>query len=355
MKQLDVVNAGLKDDPGNAELLALKSELDDAIGLLEETLAELKPAKATPKPKSPSPPPVQEKWSRENHPAFKKAAPPPEEKEPDQGPVNYKVNDNVMAKWLTGDRGFYPARITSITGSSTDPIYIVKFKSYDTTEQLRSRDIRPVAQKRKADGTPTSGAAASSSAAPSQPPIPSTSSSSNTPGVISAAANIDLELAQKSREAALGNAGEAKPKAKKIKATKELEAGKSKWQEFNTKSKFAKAQKNKKDSMFRTPEGVHGRGLSQCTPLISFFSRPLYSERVLTIQSLQSGLLARGRLCERIPREAVTSTRQTKTWTNAGFAGGDQIFPPKYQNNQPRRFLKLAGYVKKERTRRHKN
>ena len=164
MKQLDVVNAGLKDDSGNAELLALKSELDDAIGLLEETLAELKPAKATPKPKSPSPPPVQEKWSRENHPAFKKAAPPPEEKEPDQGPVNYKVNDNVMAKWLTGDRGFYPARITSITGSSTDPIYIVKFKSYDTTEQLRSRDIRPVAQKRKADGTPTSGAAASSSA-----------------------------------------------------------------------------------------------------------------------------------------------------------------------------------------------
>ena len=39
MKQLDVVNAGLKDDSGNAELLALKSELDDAIGLLEETLA----------------------------------------------------------------------------------------------------------------------------------------------------------------------------------------------------------------------------------------------------------------------------------------------------------------------------
>ena len=86
------MNAGLKDDPGNAELLALKSELDDAIGLLEETLAELKPAKATPKPKSPSPPPVQEKWSRENHPAFKKAAPPPEEKE---GPTRRRSRISV--------------------------------------------------------------------------------------------------------------------------------------------------------------------------------------------------------------------------------------------------------------------
>ncbi|KAI0898818.1 hypothetical protein F4806DRAFT_314952 [Annulohypoxylon nitens] len=252
-EQLDVVSIGLKDDPGNAELLALKSELDDALALLNETLAELKPTKAPPKPKAPSPPPVQEKWSRENHPAFKKAAP-AEEKEADAGPVNYKVNDNIMAKWVSGDKAFYPARITSITGSSTDPIYVVKFKSYDTTEQLRAKDIRPIAQKRKADGTPVG--TASPFSAPSQPAAPSTSSN---PGVISAAASINPELAQKNREEALKEAGDAKPKAKKLKATKELEAGKSKWQEFNTKSKFAKSHKTKKDSMFRTPEGVHGR------------------------------------------------------------------------------------------------
>ncbi|KAI0386315.1 hypothetical protein F5Y04DRAFT_120166 [Hypomontagnella monticulosa] len=253
-EQLDVVNTGLKDDPGNAELLALKSELDDALALLNETLAELKPTKASPpKSKAPSPPPVQEKWSRENHPAFKKTTP-TEEKEAETGPVNYKVNDNVMAKWVSGDKAFYPARITSITGSSTAPIYVVKFKSYDTTEQLRAKDIRPIAQKRKADGTPVS--SASPFSAPSQPSAPSTSSN---PGVISAAASINPELAQKNREEALNNTGDAKPKAKKLKATKELEAGKSKWQEFNTKSKFAKAHKTKKDSMFRTPEGVHGR------------------------------------------------------------------------------------------------
>ncbi|KAI2468681.1 hypothetical protein F4781DRAFT_432205 [Annulohypoxylon bovei var. microspora] len=253
-EQLDVVNIGLKDDSGNAELLALKSELDDALALLNETLAELKPTKAPPsQPKTPSPPLVQEKWSRENHPAFKKAVP-VEEKEADTGPVNYKVNDTIMAKWVSGDKAFYPARITSITGSSTDPIYVVKFKSYDTTEQLRAKDVRPVAQKRKADGTPVG--TASPFSAPSQPAAPSTSSN---PGVISAAASINPELAQKNREEALNDAGDAKPKAKKLKATKELEAGKSKWQEFNTKSKFAKAHKTKKDSMFRTPEGVHGR------------------------------------------------------------------------------------------------
>ncbi|KAI1813438.1 hypothetical protein GGS20DRAFT_476580 [Poronia punctata] len=256
-EQLDVVESGLKDDPGNAELLALKSELDDGLALLNETLAELKPTKAPPKSEpaasSPSPQPVQEKWSRENHPAFKKSQP-VEEKEVETGPVTYNVNDSVMAKWLSGDKAFYPARIMSITGSSTAPIYVVKFKSYDTTEQLRAKDIRPVAQKRKADGTPvgTSGPFT----APAQPPPPS--STSTIPGVISAAASINPELAQKSKEEAQ-NAADGKPKAKKIKAKKELEAGKSKWQDFNNKSKFAKAHKGKKDSMFRTPDGVHGR------------------------------------------------------------------------------------------------
>ncbi|ORY62596.1 uncharacterized protein BCR38DRAFT_459059 [Pseudomassariella vexata] len=254
-EQLGVVNAGLKDDPGNAELLALKSELDDALNLLNETLAELKPAKAAaspPKPTAASPQPAQEKWSRENHPAFKKTTP-LEEKDVDVGPVNYQVNDTVMAKWVSGDKGFYPARITSITGSSTSPIYIVKFKSYDNTEQLRSKDIRPISQKRKADGTPVNNTPLFT--APTQPPP----SSNPAPGVISAAASINPELAQKNREAAEKAPEDAKPKFKKIKATKELEKGKSKWQEFNSKSKFAKGSKVKKESMFRTPEGVHGR------------------------------------------------------------------------------------------------
>ncbi|KAF4435148.1 Splicing factor spf30 [Fusarium austroafricanum] len=234
-EQFDIVLGQLRDDPDNVELKALKEELNSFIGLLNEQIAELKPAQAPkPAPKQPSPPPQPEKWSRENHPAFKKTAP-AEEKE---APVNYQVNDTILAKWVSGDKSFYPARITSITGSSTDPIYTVKFKTYDNTETLRSRDIRPVSNKRKADGTPTT-------SAPATPPAP---------GLVTSAGATVYPEAKKAAE----QDGEVKPpKAKKIKAKKELEKNKNKWQEFSAKSKFGKAQK--KDSMFRTPDGVHAR------------------------------------------------------------------------------------------------
>ncbi|KAI1019695.1 hypothetical protein LB504_009570 [Fusarium proliferatum] len=235
-EQFDIVLGQLRDDPDNVELKALKDELNSFIDLLNEQIAELKPAQAPkPAPREPSPPPQPEKWSRENHPAFKKAAPVEEEK---QAPVNYQVNDTILAKWVSGDKAFYPARITSITGSSTDPIYTVKFKTYDNTETLRSRDIRPVSNKRKADGTPTTSASAT-------PPAP---------GLVSSAGATVYPEAKKAAE----QDGEVKPpKAKKIKAKKELEKNKNKWQEFSAKSKFGKNQK--KDSMFRTPDGVHGR------------------------------------------------------------------------------------------------
>lgn len=78
------------------------------------------------------------------------------------------------------------------------------------------------------------------------------------PGVVSSAGATMYPEAKKEAEADKDAA--KPPKPKKIKANKELEAGKSKWQDFNSKSKFGKH--NKKDSMFRTPEGIHGRGKS---------------------------------------------------------------------------------------------
>jgi survival of motor neuron-related-splicing factor 30 len=152
----------------------------------------------------------------------------------------------VLAKWYSGDKGFYPARITSITGSSNAPVYIVKFKNYDTTETLRAKDIKPITNpnKRKADGTPVVSI-----------PLPIN------PSVISAAADIDPALAQQTKkEPSKVSDGPTRPAKvpKKIKANKELEAGKSKWQDFASKGKFGKAAK--KESMFRTPEGVNGRG-----------------------------------------------------------------------------------------------
>ncbi|KAM0277739.1 hypothetical protein ACHAQH_005600 [Verticillium albo-atrum] len=260
-EQLDVVHAGLSDDPENAELKNLQAELQEMISLIDESLAELKPKQA-PQPAAPVKPPTPpepEKWSRENHPAFKKtaaaAATQPAEDDAAAAQATYNVNDTVLAKWVTGDKGFYPARITSITGSSTARVYIVKFKSYDNTETLRAKDIRPVSNKRKADGIP-----AASSPAPSGAftgPAGGSSTSSN--GVVtSASASIYPEQQARLDAEKLGGDAVAKPpKAKKIKANKELEKGKSKWQEFSSKSKFGKTQK--KDSMFRTPEGVHGR------------------------------------------------------------------------------------------------
>lgn len=249
----------MRDDPDNAELKALQDELNEFIALLTENIAELKPKQA-PKPaaKQPSPPPEPAKWSKENHPAFKKTtqpAPPPEEKEE---VVVYHVNDMVQAKWLSGDKGFYPARITSITGSSAAPIYVVKFKSYDNTETLRARDIRPLNNKRKADGQATSGSTHSGS----------TGAAPAAPGLVSSAGATMYPEAKKEPDAP------KPPKAKKIKANKELEKGKSKWQEFNSKSKFGKT---KKDSMFRTPESVTGRGMSIFSLALNVETRKLTS------------------------------------------------------------------------------
>ncbi|KZF21081.1 hypothetical protein L228DRAFT_166018 [Xylona heveae TC161] len=244
--QLETVQTGLQADPDNAELRNLAAELKEVISLTETAIAELKPASA-PAPKNPSPPPVKEKWSRENHPAFQSEYRKPVSlKSPaDEAPVIFSVNDTVMAKWVSGDNAFYPARITSITGSSTAPIYYVTFKSYSTTEALSARDIRPMqndSRKRKADDSPAS--------------TPTTGSTS----VISAAANIDPDLANKVRTepSKVGDGPSRPPKVpKKIKATRELEAGKNKWQDFANKSKLGKGAK--KDSMFRTPDGVNAR------------------------------------------------------------------------------------------------
>ncbi|KAK3342480.1 hypothetical protein B0H65DRAFT_220402 [Neurospora tetraspora] len=314
--QLELVDASLQDDPENEELLALRNELVNCIQLLKDSLAELKGASAAASAAQKQEPlaiglssstsrnaSVQDaeeppKWSRENHPAFKKpsAATPQPEKEEAPAPapvVNYQVNDTVMARWLSGDKGFYPAKIVSVTGSSTAPIYTVKFKSYDTVETLRAKDIKPMASASSSStstSTPGGAAASSSSTGASGAgfkrkadsdmyPIPSSIPASSAAGAAAITRNSDgitlsagpelypgaLAAAAAAEEAAgKGKMGDSKfdkdgkPKFKKIKANKELEKGKNKWQEFTAKGKFGKGAA-KKESMFRTPEGVNGR------------------------------------------------------------------------------------------------
>ncbi len=231
----------------------MKSELEEVIALTESAIAELKPAAAPVTSQKASPHPVREKWSKENHPAYqagyRKTDPEPATDE-SQTPASFNVNDTVSARWKSGDGSFYPARITSITGSTSKPVYIVTFKSYATTETLSAKDIKPISgdsKKRKADGMPRASSL-------SNPP-------SNT-NVISAAANVDPALASQARqEPSKVSDGPPRPAKvpRKVKAGKELEAGKSKWQDFSTKGKMGKVAK--KESMFRTPEGVNARGM----------------------------------------------------------------------------------------------
>ncbi|KAJ9614412.1 hypothetical protein H2200_002548 [Cladophialophora chaetospira] len=238
--QLETVQLSLQNDPDNSELQGLKQELEDVISLTESAIAELRP-QSVPAPSSKHlSQPVKEKWSKENHPAYQAGYRKPEaEPEESTAPAQFSVNDTVSARWKSGDGGFYTARITSITGSSSDPVYIVTFKNYGNSETLKAKDIKPLStesRKRKADGT-------SGSTTPVPPPT--------NPNVISAAASVDPALAQQARrEPSKVSDGPLRPAKipRKVKANKELEAGKNKWQDFAAKTKAGKV--GKKDMGF---------------------------------------------------------------------------------------------------------
>ncbi|RMZ89885.1 hypothetical protein DV736_g2892, partial [Chaetothyriales sp. CBS 134916] len=252
--QLETIQLGLQADPDNTELQALKQEIEEVITLTETAIAELKPPSAPAPSARPTPATVKEKWSKDSHPAYQ-AGYSKSEAEPDDtsSSASFAVNDTVSARWKSGDGGFYAARITSITGSKHDPVYLVKFQKYDTTETLKGKDIKLLsaeAKKRKADtisGTST--------------PTTQQPAAAN-PSVISAAANVDTSLMnQVKREPSKVSDGPIRPAKipRKVKANKELEAGKAKWQDFATKGKFGKSSFGKKESMFRTGESFTAR------------------------------------------------------------------------------------------------
>ncbi|KAL4943915.1 hypothetical protein BDV06DRAFT_124904 [Aspergillus oleicola] len=242
--QLETIQSSLQVDPDNTELQSLQAELEELINLTETSIAEIKPA--TPQP-SAAPAKSKGRDDYASKPSYRSTA----EQADDTytpTPQSFSVNEHVLARWVSGDNSFYPARITSITGSSSNPVYIVSFKSYQTVESLTAKDLKPFqnsdSRKRKADGSPGS---SSNSPAP-QPPHAS---------VISAAADINPAFANQARkEPSKASDGPARPSkaARKVKANKELEAGKNKWKDFASKTKIGR-----KDSMFRTGEGVNAR------------------------------------------------------------------------------------------------
>ncbi|KAJ5554748.1 hypothetical protein N7535_007194 [Penicillium sp. DV-2018c] len=248
--QLESVASSLQVEPDNEELKSLKAELEELIALSEIEIAEKKRT-ASAKPAKPAEPAHKESRFKGNgaHQSTEHTEEVSAGTLTSPTPLSFAVNDTVLARWVSGDNAFYPAKINSITGSSANPVYLVSFKSYGTVENLTAKDIRPISgtdsRKRKADGTP------GSSASPSPAPAP--------PGVISAAADINPALATQARtDPKPGDSARPAKVPRKVKANKELEAGKNKWQDFAAKVK-GKGKFGKKESMFRTGEGLNAR------------------------------------------------------------------------------------------------
>ena len=154
--QLGQVVDALQADPENAELVKLKSDLEDLINLSESfshqpvpaaaaTAAPAKPAKAPPKEPTARTAQVESPFSG----VFEGTAAEVESKRKEQGnatPTVWAPNTECLARWAE-DGQFYPAVITAVS-SGQPPLYSVVFKGYNTMEFLKSDDLQPLPKSR---------------------------------------------------------------------------------------------------------------------------------------------------------------------------------------------------------------
>jgi survival-of-motor-neuron-related-splicing factor 30 len=253
--QLAVVEEGLAEDPENATLLDLKKELVDLIGLLDEQKdsdgesASKEESKATTpieednRAKSASSEPrLENDGQRSQSPPQSTSTPPPPQQKLNINRVRFKAGDMVLAQWLSGDKQYYQAKVTSVTGSMSNPRYTVKFPKHNTTETLPADSVRqmPATHVNK------------------KPTIPPKT------GPIDKVSKSDNQAPKKVQH---------QPSKAQI-----LDSGKQKWQQFTKKGlkqgKGMKAKKLGETSMFRSPDdplakvGVvgSGRGMTKEKP-----------------------------------------------------------------------------------------
>ena len=247
--QLDQVNDGLSISPDDQELLDLKAELTDLIALLKD---QLKSEEAEQEAK-------QRKWQQKQQPPANPKPPArasstpgsntedtqsPEPRDtpttnPKQEHVIFKVGDVVSAKWAAGDGGYYPAKITQVTGSAALPYYTVQFIKWDQTmETLPAYSVKVLADDKKRKVT---------------------------------AAGFDKQPAPKKIDPQAKEAAEEK-KRRRLHEKQELEKTKQNWQKFASKGPKKRSGAVGKtvpigsNSMFKTPESHSGRG----TPFLLF-------------------------------------------------------------------------------------
>ena len=258
---LATCNEMLALDASDADALETKPILEADIADIKSQIAALKGKQsAAPPPPPPADhvPPPPPKFDMSKHPKFEKdssdAPPPP----PEETHVVFNVKDMVQAKF-SEDKQWYPATITTKTGSSSDPVYKVTFKGYGNVETKRKHEVRPLEnpKKRKADAPPPPPVAA----APPSPVIAKTNGA-NRGAVISAAPAIDDTIKPPpKREPSKVSDGPTRlpPEPKKLKGSKALDKQKSSWQSWQSSgpkktASGAAMKKMGKESQFRTPD-----------------------------------------------------------------------------------------------------
>ncbi|KAJ8469438.1 hypothetical protein ONZ45_g16883 [Pleurotus djamor] len=121
--QLSQVEAALADDPDNTELSSLRSELKELIDLTQAALAQAASASS----------------SRTNESSRKPNAAPAY----GAGGHTWEAGNECLAKY-SSDGQWYPARITSVGGSPENRVYSIVFKGYNTTELVKSSELKPL-------------------------------------------------------------------------------------------------------------------------------------------------------------------------------------------------------------------
>ncbi|KAF7347775.1 Survival of motor neuron-related-splicing factor 30 [Mycena venus] len=118
--QLSQVDLAISSDPDNAELVSLRSELKELIELTKSAIAAQAEAASSSKAESSS-------SSRKKDLSTPSHA--------------WSAGDECLAKY-SGDGQWYPARITSVGGSADNRVYSVVFKGYNSTELVKSSEIK---------------------------------------------------------------------------------------------------------------------------------------------------------------------------------------------------------------------
>ncbi|CAN6636071.1 hypothetical protein TRVA0_015S01970 [Trichomonascus vanleenenianus] len=170
LEQLDSVESGLKESPEDETLLELREELVQLITLLDQKLN----GETTGTEEPPPPPPKEPEYEEiaNNKPDYKPEA---NDKKEGKKPKEYKVGDTVLAKCVATDKQFHRAKVTSVTGSSLNPMLTVRFEHdktiIDTLPVNKIRDL-PFSHNTKPSYTPTPPPRAASVDGPSSKPPP---------------------------------------------------------------------------------------------------------------------------------------------------------------------------------------